>query len=190
MNRNSSLAHNKNMVSDYPYNSRLGRLLFCDAGWDCIRSLGWVLGVLLVSCGSGAQSKAALGEADKISQLMREVRIAAKKPIYQYYYKIPRVSGVTNDSESLVFELQIELGYEVGDKKTLERLSQLNTKIAGRIRYNMARKSKVYLQKQGNYPSIEASILNIVNQIIAPKPNDQAEVKDVIIADLLIYDYR
>ena len=161
---------------DYASNSRPGRLVF------------WAF-LALLACRTEKAGEMASG-ARVVNLPGMAAAMPEKMPIYQYYQKIPRISGVTNDSENLVFELKVELGYEVGDKKALEKLGLLNSKIAGQIRYSMARKSKVYLQKPGNYPSIEDSILNIVNEIIAPNPEDPARVRDVIIADLLIYDYR
>ena len=111
-------------------------------------------------------------------------------PIYQYYQKIPRVSGVTNDLENLVFNLQIELGYDVGDVKTLEKLNKSRIKIAGELRQSIAKRTKLYLGDLDNYLEIEQDILELVNKIIAPDPNDAARVKDAIITELFLHDYR
>ncbi len=111
-------------------------------------------------------------------------------PVYQYYEKVPRMSGVTNDRENLIFNLKIDLGYKVGDVKTLEKLSKFGIKIAGEIRQDMATKTKVYLGNLDNRQEIENDILSLINKMIAPDPNDEARITDVIIVELFLYDYR
>ena len=121
---------------------------------------------------------------EELTQLDTEI------PIYQYYEKIPEMRGVTNDRENMSFSLKIDLGYEVGDVKTLKKLSDYAIKIAGTVRQKIAAKTKLYLGDLKNRLEIERDIADIINNIIAPNPKDPARIKDVIIAEFYLHDYR
>ncbi len=158
---------------------------------------GLVIFLLLTACGRNEEKQPARIQDENIIQdKVGKIQNAAYQkfemgmPIYQYYQKIPEMSGVTNDPENLIFTLQIELGYKVGDVRTLEKLSKFNIKIAGEVRQSIAAKTKDYLGNLDNYPEIEKDILELVNKIIAPDPRDKARAKDVIIVELFLHDYR
>ncbi|MEM9425058.1 MAG: hypothetical protein AAF975_09785 [Spirochaetota bacterium] len=136
--------------------------------------------LLLISCGKEQAPSESLSDAvppapttqSKNASNDSFAKFNKNLPIYQYYQKIPYMRGVTNDPNNLIFNLQIELGYDVGNVKTLEKLSRSGIKIAGKIRQSMASKTKVYLGNLENYSRIEKDILELVNQIIAPNPKD------------------
>ncbi|WGK68509.1 hypothetical protein P0082_08460 [Candidatus Haliotispira prima] len=156
-----------------------------------------LISLLIAGCSKKEEDLSSQSKAEKLIQEHADTiqdiafqKFKNKVPIYQYYQKISKMSGVTNDTENLIFNLQIELGYEVGDVKTLEKLSRFGYKISGEVRQSVAAKSKTYLSDLNNYPEIEKDILELVNKIIAPDSRDKARAKDVIIAELFLYDYR
>ncbi len=164
--------------------SRLGITLF---------QVAWATGLLLSLLSCRRYNSAAQSAAEQIIKMQSQGasgKLDKEIPIYQYYNKIPKMSGVTNDPENLIFNLQIELGYEVGDVKTLEKLNKYGVKIAGEVRQSIAAKTKIYLGDLSNYSAIEKDILDLVNKIISPDPKDKARVKDIIISELFLHDYR
>lgn len=153
--------------------------------------LVFLLGIVAAS--SLACSKANVEQGNSPTEKELDGDKAEKQkslPIYQYYRKIPQIRGVTNDSENMIFNLKIELGYQVGDIKTLQKLNAYRNKIAGDVRASYAKKTKYYLGNLDYYPEMEEDILELVNRIIAPNPKDSERVYDVIISELFLHDYR
>ena len=107
-----------------------------------------------------------------------------ENPINVYYRNIPMIQGMTRDEKPKVFNIKVDLGYKMGDKKLQTELNKRKDQLTDRIRSLL---SSLPAEKFliDNQPQLRTLILESINELLI-----DGEIIAVYLIELQVFEYN
>ena len=107
-----------------------------------------------------------------------------ENPINVYYRNIPMIQGMTRDEKPKVFNIKVDLGYKMGDKKLQTELNKRKDQLTDRIRSLLsALPAEKFLID--NQPQLRTLILESINELLI-----DGEILAVYLIELQVFEYN
>jgi flagellar FliL protein len=107
-----------------------------------------------------------------------------ENPINSYYRNIPMVQGMTRDEKPKVYNVKIDLGYEIGNKKIQTELNKRKDQLTDLIRsfFSTLYEEQFYIDNQ---PELKELVKDEINEILI-----EGEILEVYFMELQVFEYN
>jgi flagellar basal body-associated protein FliL len=107
-----------------------------------------------------------------------------ENPINSYYRNIPMIQGMTRDEKPKVYNVKVDIGYEIGHKKIQTELNKRKDQLTDLIRSLLSTlyEDQFYIDNQ---PELKKLIKDKINEVLI-----EGEILEVYLMELQVFDYN